>query len=368
MRRAAFVGLHRNDECDTVSVALQLFSATAVAVGLDVIPRQDNSAIWQRTWDALSYQPVNYSASMIDYQQAYFRGAGWLVNDASLIVQNGGRPIGLWPLFLGGPPNERCLTSLGGAIMAPIFATGVSNNTIKKAISSAIAFARELSVQIGSSKLDFAQESEPPLCGRGLTDWHKQLVAEGAVLSVTYDLYADLAPEVSAIRASFRKSYKPLVNAGLRNWNVFELTEENVNEHVWDEFKELHKSVVGRQTRPDETWLQQFTMIRQGCGFFVGLRDRNTDRLVGGGFFQRTRDEGMYAVAAYDRTLFDKPLGHAVQQQAIEHMKRVGLRWYRIGQRLLPHEKPRPTDKELKISDFKQGFASHWFCRYRFEL
>jgi len=88
--------------------------------------------------------------------------------------------------------------------------------------------------------------------------------------------------------------------------------------------------------------------------------------MVGGALFHTTPDEGLYAVGAYDRSLFDKPLGHVAQALAIEEMVRRGIRWYRIGTRTYPGDSPAPSTKDLNISDFKQGFASHLFARFRY--
>jgi len=60
--------------------------------------------------------------------------------------------------------------------------------------------------------------------------------------------------------------------------------------------------------------------------FSVYLRDTE-GAMIGGGFFNFTRDEGVYSVGAYDRSLFDKPLGHVVQFRAIEELKSRGIRW-----------------------------------------
>jgi len=79
----------------------------------------------------------------------------------------------------------------------------------------------------------------------------------------------------------------------------------------------------------------------------------------------QARDEGVYAVAAYDRSLFDKPLGHVVQYRAIEELKKRKVSWYKIGVRPYGSDNPRPTDKEIKIGEFKQGFSSHCFPHYR---
>jgi lipid II:glycine glycyltransferase (peptidoglycan interpeptide bridge formation enzyme) len=56
------------------------------------------------------------------------------------------------------------------------------------------------------------------------------------------------------------------------------------------------------------------------------------------------------------------PLGHVVQYRAIEEMKKRGIRWYRIGERVY-----QGTEKELHIADFKHGFASHVFPRFQME-
>jgi hypothetical protein len=112
----------------------------------------------------------------------------------------------------------------------------------------------------------------------------------------------------------------------------------------------------------------QWSMILAGSAFFVSLRDPSDRRLVGGGFFQYTRDEGLYAVGAYDRTLFDKPLGHIVQHVAIEMMQSLGLVWYRIGERPYIQDLPSPTPKQLAIGEFKQGFASHTLARFEYQF
>ena len=343
-------------------------AALVVDSGLDAIPRRDDPLGWDDVWENLPYQPVAYSTAMIDYQEAYLRGAGWTVRDASLILRSGGRPCGLWPLTVGGPPGEVCLTSAGAAIMAPTFRMDARPHAVKRIVSSAILFARHFCGESGLPAIVCEQEPFPPLVPYGATEWHRQLLGAGAEVTVKHELYVDLAPDLAAIRANFRKSYKPLINAGLRQWKVFSLIDDNADEAVWAEFKRLHMEVAGRITRSDDTWAQQFAMIAAGQAFLIGLRDPVGGRLVGGGFFQYTRDELRYSVGAYDRAQFEKPLGHVVQQRAIEWMKLRGLRWYRVGQRFYPQESPRPTDKEVSIAIFKQGFASHVLCRYVFRL
>lgn len=185
-----------------------------------------------------------------------------------------------------------------------------------------------------------------------------QSLNAGASSRVSHELYVDLRKPICEIRASFRKSYKSLVNCGLRLWSVEVL--ESDDSQIWADFKALHFQAAERKTRSEESWSVQHKMLREGEAFLIHLRDPS-GKMVGAGFFEFTHDEGGYSVAAYKRELFDKPLGHVVQMRAIEEFQKRGLRWYKIGARPYAHDIPRPTEKEISIAQFKQGFATHCF-------
>ena len=138
---------------------------------------------------------------------------------------------------------------------------------------------------------------------------------------------------------------------------------DSINEDIWQEFKKLHLQVSGRVTRSDETWSIQHQDIVHQKAFLVSLKNSAGD-MVGGGLFNFSSMEGVYAVGAYDRSLFDKPLGHVVQYRAIEELKKRDVKWYKIGTRPYSSDAPTPTDKEISIGKFKQGFASHVFPHY----
>jgi FemAB family protein len=200
------------------------------------------------------------------------------------------------------------------------------------------------------------------------SEWHQQLMSAGAMIQIRHDLFADLRPDLATIRSTFRKSYRPLINLALKTWQANIMDANAADAGAWAEFKQLHKDVAGRSTRSDDTWARQWQILCANEAFLVTLRDTVSQRLVGAGLFQYTRDEGLYAVGAYDRTLFHKPLGHAVQQRAIETLKDLGVRWYLVGERHYRQSPYNPSPKEVSIGEFKQGFSSHLFCRHQFML
>lgn len=198
---------------------------------------------------------------------------------------------------------------------------------------------------------------------QGLDLWHRTVVERSAQCRVGHELYVDLSLDVEMIRGNFRKSYRPLIHKGQKLWKTCTYVKE-VPSDTFSEFRELHRKVAGRVTRPIETWNIQEQAIRSGEAFLVTLRNSD-DEMVGGGLFHVSKDEGAYAIGAYDRNLFDLPLGHVVQMAAIEQMKQLGLRWYFLGNRSYPGDIRPPTDKELSISHFKEGFATHLFAQFQ---
>ena len=73
-------------------------------------------------------------------------------------------------------------------------------------------------------------------------------------------------------------------------------------------------------------------------------------------------------MGAEDRTLFDKPVSHVVQWTAIKHLKELGCRWHYVGQRFYPGDVVQPTEKELNIAYFKEGFATDVFLRLSLKI
>ena len=80
--------------------------------------------------------------------------------------------------------------------------------------------------------------------------------------------------------------------------------------------------------------------------------------MVGGAFFEFTEDEGRYKVAAYDRNLFDKPLAILFNTRPSKNLKGGKIKFYKLGRRFYESDNPKPSEKEISISYFKEGFAS----------
>ena len=329
--------------------------------GLDVVFRVNDPASWAETFDRLSFRPVNYLASALDYQLAYQRGHGGDWQEASCVLRRNNKAVAIWPLTVAERDGVAVLSAQGMPVMPPLFVAECPALTRKKYTVDSLRIADRLAKRLGLSEWC----STPAFAdGSDLGDWQLGAMRQGARCAIRHELYVNLRLTLAEIKSGFRKSFRSLVTSGERLWHVNILRAPG-DATVWDEFRLLHAEVAGRVTRSLESWQSQRAALAADEGFLVVLRDAG-ERMVGAGYFMCSADEGAYAVAAYDRSLFDKPLGHVVQYRAIEELQRRGCRWYRIGTRCFPGDEPTPNAKELAIAAFKQGFASHVFPSFLF--
>lgn len=335
------------------------FKELAAAHEIEVGLRSECRDLWNVILAESSYAPVMYSANSIEFQWAYQRGHGGDWRDLSIVINWNNKLAAVWPLSLSERDGKAALSSHGLPVHPPLFVASCLPSTRKRIVKCCLELARTVAGEAGISSWESTESFSD---STGLSDWHIASMAQGAICAVTHDLFVELRQSMETIKSGFRKSYKSLVTSGMRHWDVCIL--DVADETVWDRFRDLHISVAGRKTRSDETWAIHHSDIAEQRAFLVYLLN-NDGEMDGGGFFNFTRDEGLYAVAAYRRELFDKPLGHVVQYRAIEELKRREVRWYKLGVRPYRSDIPPPSDKEISIGEFKQGFASHMFPRYK---
>ena len=84
----------------------------------------------------------------------------------------------------------------------------------------------------------------------------------------------------------------------------------------WSSFIDLHRVAAGRVTRSKASWMIQRNQVNEGLAELLVAHDAQ-NRLVSAAFFRDIDDTTYYSVAASDRSMFDKPLGHALIQETI---------------------------------------------------
>ena len=315
----------------------------------------DAAAQWEYVLANARFVPVNYSLAMVEYQSAYIKEVSEEYSNLSMIIYDGKEPVAVWPLCIYRSNSKWFVGSNEGAVIPPLFIDSCNEKKMKLITHSCFKALSNLCAIYG---LDY-WEGNQAIREEGLGFWHRSVMEKGKIKNIRHILYVDLSMDNSVIKANFRKSYKALISKGLRLWNT-RIYSGCIADDEFQRFRDMHFMVAGRYTRSAHTWELQQKAVLNGDAFIISLEDRE-GVLVGFGLFYHTKDEGVYAVGVYDRSLFNEPLGHVVQIKAIEYMKSQGIKWYKIGYRPYPYDIDQPSEKELNIGLFKEGFATHLF-------
>jgi len=310
-------------------------------------------SVWNTVLSASLYASVYHQVSNVDYYSAYFQG-----ENISFVLIEDHKPIAIFPIFAYQDNNEWKISSNSLGVISPLFIRDIPKKTRKRLEKQFIEIILFISKKIKLKKIILFEHSH------FLSNWFLLWLERADKDFITYQLAIDLQQSIESIKLDFRKSYKPLVNKGLKDWDV-RVCEENVDE-VFEEFKDLHFEAAGKQTRSKESWSIQRQQIENKEAFLVSVRDGNT--LIGAGFFNFSRDMGTYSVGAYKRDLFDKPIGHAVQMIAIKKLKDLGCKTYILGQKAVALSSSVSSKKEASISHFKEGFAGYVFSQPHLEI
>ena len=325
--------------------------------------RKTFEVLYNEISEALDYCPTVYKNEMIEYYLEYFKSDQDYIEDKSIIIMHQNIPFGVWPLSIrhkNGVITE--IGSNGGALKPPLFKVGLTKILEEKLIKLCFEFIINI---CNDNEIKNINVDEQFIDKKEISEWHLKILRCGYSPKLSYDIFLNLEHSFGDIKKGFRRSYKGLINQARKHWEYKVYSQISDNE--WADFQKLHLQVAGRKTRSDKSWLLQKEGINSGVNFFVGLRNAS-GIMVGGGLFSTSKDECFYAVGAYDRNLFDKPLGHLVQFLAIEEMVQRRMRWYLIGRKCNIGDVPCPDDKQLQVSNFMAGFGSHIFPRYQGKL
>ena len=320
----------------------------------------------QEEWRALEnvsdqYVPIHYGYQNIIYQSKYFEAIYDDYTDISVVIFGGGVPVCIWPLAYWKSDTGYVIGSNGLEILPPLlldkkFTTEARRKLLKKCLMALLDIMNSLEIR----KCCFREV----FMGSGYSIFSQCLLENGAfVKTITEECFVDLSMSVEHILAKMRRTNRYSIKKAQSLWKSRIVTKEDdevVIDKIFDDFRKLHIEVAGRETRSVDTWILQREALKKSDDFVIMLYD-DSHNLVGASLYSTTGTAVAYSVAAYKRELFKQPIGHVSQWLAIKHAKALSKKWYYIGQRPYSGDISHPTEKEISIGHFKEGFATNCY-------
>ncbi len=167
-----------------------------------------------------------------------------------------------------------------------------------------------------------------------------------------YQFYIDLYESEDQIKKNVRKSFKSLINWGLRNLSIRVFDNTNISKSDFEAFRLFHFKIAGKATRSKLSWDIQYKSVINSEGFLV--MTYLDDLLVSGIYISTNENQAYYGVSVNDRDLMkdNKPIGHATLFTSIIESKKRGKNIFILG------DYNDADDKNKNISNYKLGFTN----------
>ncbi|MAC40851.1 MAG: hypothetical protein CMJ05_03565 [Pelagibacterales bacterium] len=319
----------------------------------------------KENWDDFLNQqnnvPVFYSHYFNVFQNEILKGKNSDIKDLSFEILWNNKLIGIFPITLIKGTDNIGIPGVFGHLLPVLYEENLPLSIISQIDSLLIKKLIQFSENLGNIKLSFLDQITPKF---SLTNWHKLLLKNSFNCNIQRESFVDLSWDYSEIKKNYRKSHKSRISQGERLWNLIKLTENH--ERIWNEFKSLHYKSAGRKTRSDKSWDILYESLINNCSSFYYCTNEN-EEMIGGALIMLTSTEAFYAIGANDRSLFKLPIGHALQDFIIKDLKNSSsIKWYRLGRFYNSNDFIKPTEKEITIGSFKNGFATHLITNFIF--
>jgi hypothetical protein len=264
--------------------------------------------------------------------------------DLAFAVMAGDEPLAYAPATTDG---ERL--GFHGMPLRLFLADGGDEAALARAADAAVAHLAALVATAAPGGFTLEAEASRVLDAVG-----EACLRHGCTAALKLRAAVDLTLGEEARRAALRRSSRALVNWGRRTIALRYVNRAAPDRSAFSSYREFHRRVAGRVTRPDASWEAMFDWIAAGGGE-LALGHLEDGTLVSATLVVDGTEAAYYASGVYDRERFDKPMAHWPLWDAIGRARERGMAMVDLGEVPLPGS---TTEKEAAIGYFKRGFAT----------
>ena len=307
----------------------------------DVYLQSNSSWFWQ-----------SYFTHIYRLEAGKYHKKNMVLNDVSLLIRENKNDIGIVPLVITtAERNTQFSYGETCGISLPFFSVTPNKellNSVKEKITNIVdanSVATAWWQQSGVSSHDL------PIF-RTIFD----------VFNLTYN--GKFNAECSVDQFQMSKRDRKYHNKNLGQFN-FELVDfRNFTTSLVDEYAELHTKVAGRTVRSHLSYHLQFGSVLNSTDFCIVCR-AHSGKLLGLLLISYEKNKAYDNSIAVCPTVSKSNIGLSMKILVIEELKRRECKIYQLGPDAgYPTGDWLPTEKELKISQFKQKFKTQTSLNY----
>lgn len=327
-----------------------------------IILKDNNSfaLLWEKFCNT-NITSLSYSLKWLDFCKKILRNN--FIKDLSFLVVQDDKPLSIVPLIMeNGPYGMQFSIKDGYLLRSPVFALDLPHKTRRKIEKMAFSFVEELakreSVTLHRTLID-------PLCLIDQGHNYNYLLRFGYANFSILTSIIDLRKPKDILWGNVRKSHKTRIKSAMGKYEVVVMDSNNITGNSFSEFKKLYFLASGRHIYNDSEWDVLRDVIKRDQGVMALAKLDN--EAIGVCFFTHLNGKVYYSLAAnhpqYEKDYF---IGHLLIWKAVEYYRERKFMFLEMGWQFYPGQLlEKPTDKEINISQFKNGFGGSCFPLYR---
>jgi hypothetical protein len=281
--------------------------------------------------------------------------------DLSFAVVENDNVLAICPLFVTCQGQYNQFSDDSGYLRSPIVSSFITERKRGKIYDFIFNSIDDLAVTYKVSKSMFMIDPQPD------SKHYNVLLIYNYINTSLLTQIIDLSKNEGELRRDLRKSYKSLINKGMKTYNFCVMTKENAIYELHEQYRVTHIKAAGRETRSKEIFDYQYEQLKAGQATLVGVLFEG--RYVQFNYFNHYNNYVYYASAADDPDFSiacKVPIGHAIMQYAINLFKQMNYKYFELGWQYYGNQLfDYPSEKEKLISYFKRGFGGMPYPLFR---
>lgn len=276
----------------------------------------------------------------------------------SFFVKEGHEIIAIIPLFIETRIFEnKELTEFlfgGGALPIPALKNNLSENSRNKIHTFIFEYIDNLALKYNVLKVSY-KLSQFAAINYPVSNY----LTKHSFIDVSENTrIIDLQKSTDELWNDLRRNHVRIINKMKEEYETVIYTRKNITYEILTEYRQMHHKAAGRVTRPLNTYDKEYVWIKDGIEILVALKEKSSGKHHGFENYLIYKNNAHGFTAANDPDYNHLSIRHLIEWDAILYLKEIGCKYYEIGAEYYSSNFHYfPSDKEINISLFKQGYG-----------
>lgn len=319
-------------------------------------------------------EKFNGSNHLLTWQNINYQAAFKKINNISFSVLDHNNTVALVALAINNSNSLKTFSFGNNLTPQPIFSNDVNFSLRKKIYEFIFDYINKLAKKYKIKEINFV--SHPIHFYEHKANIESKNQFELIMFSSNYLVHNTLINKLSMFSkdqlfSQLSKYHRKNINKIMKKKLKFSIVnykskKSNIKYH-FENLKKYHFKSAKRKTRPKKTWDLMFDQILDNEADLFCLLNKSIpiSYLYCGRYKNFAWGWSQVNLEEYEKEFMPR---HLLEWETMMYYKRNNLDFYELGERFFKQKKFSPSDKEIKISEFKEKYGANFYPKSEFKI